>query len=89
MTTSERDAWIMGYKLYEEFAPALRQAAIQDDAGATARRLFDALQTKVKAFYDASDANGRVLSLAAYGVLASVYTDARKRAKTATDANGR
>lgn len=89
MTHYERDAWALGYKLYEEYAEALRQAATRDDDGDTARRVFGEIQTKVKALFDASDHNGRVLSVAVYDVLEKIYIDARKRGKIATGASAR
>ena len=39
---TERDAWASIYRLYEEYAPALRQAAALDDDNEMAGKLFSA-----------------------------------------------
>lgn len=86
MTEREREAWATGYRWYEQFASALRQAALLDDNGEMAWNLFGALQNKANDFYVASsDADSRLLIDALYGILEKVYKEARKRAGKAAD----
>lgn len=85
MTKQEREAWAVAYRVYDEFAPGLRQAAVLDDGGELARGLFSAIGAKLAAAYDATDENGRLLTVAAYGILESVYESAHRRDKTAQE----
>lgn len=80
MTQQERDAWALAYKLYDEFAKKLRQAATLDDAGKTARALFETIQERLRVFYNANGADARLLSVATYGILEQVYREAKNKA---------
>ena len=75
MTTKERDAWTFAYRLYDEFAPKLKQAAVQDDD--TAAQLFlDALERiKPRFTDDGNDANWILLGV--YDILDYVFKHAR------------
>lgn len=81
MTKQERDAWADAYRVYDEIAPGLRQAAALDDNDEMAGRLFAAALEKMNPVYNASDTGGRLIMLAAYGILENVYKDARERAQ--------
>lgn len=89
MTSQEREAWAVAYHVYDEFAPGLRQAAGIDDDGDMACRLFDAIGQKLAAAYDHADEYARLLIVAAYGILESVYESAHRRNKTAQDCTER
>ena len=85
MTNQERDAWTAAYRIYEEYAPGLRQAAILDDDNEMANRLFSAALDKTKTAYNASDADGRLIMLAAYDILNDVFNAARDRAQNGAE----
>ena len=40
MTQQEREAWALAYRVYDQFSRPLRQAAVMDDKGETASKLF-------------------------------------------------
>lgn len=79
MTKQERDAWAVVYRVYEEFAPGLRQAAALDDENEMAGNLFTAASQKLSAAYRESSDEGRLIIVSAYGILDKVFKDARKR----------
>ena len=79
MTILEREAWAAAYRLYDEYAQGLRQAAALDDENAMACRLFAAAGEKLSAAYNATDDGGRLIMLAAYGILEEVFHHAQKR----------
>ena len=80
MTTQERDAWAAAYRLYEEYAPGLRSAAVMDvDVG----NLFAAALEKMRSTYNATDENGQLITVGVYDILCNVYQDARRRAQDA------
>lgn len=79
MTVKEREAWTAIYRLYDEFAPALRDAAALDDDNATAGKVFcDALES-VRELYDGLDDGGKLLLLAGYDILDETFKAAKKR----------
>lgn len=69
MTKAERDAWAAAYRLYEEYAPPLRQAATLDDDNDLACKLFTSAVEKVAQPYNESCNEGRLILLGAYGIL--------------------
>lgn len=79
MTTRERDAWASAYRLYDEYTPALRQAATLDDDNEMAGRLFLAALEKIKPLFtnDGDDANWILLGV--YDILDYVFKEAQKR----------
>lgn len=82
MTTRERDAWTFAYRLYDEYAPKLREAAALDDDNETAGQLFLAALERIKPHFadDGSDANS--IYLRVFDVLDDVFKEAQKRART-------
>lgn len=72
---TERDAWALAYRVYQEYAPALRQAATLDDTD-LACKLFSSAVEKVA---QPCNESCRLILLAAYGILEEVYNTARKR----------
>lgn len=86
---TERDAWGHIYRLYEKFAPALRQAATLDDDNELAGKLFvSALEELRPRFADAGEDCGLIL-MAGYDILDEVFKKARKRAQERMEAEGR
>lgn len=86
---TERDAWGHIYRLYEKFAPAIRQAATLDDDNELAGKLFlSALDELRPRFEEATDDCGLIL-LAGYDILDEVFKNARKRHQERTEAEGR
>lgn len=81
MTKQERDAWAAAYRIYDEYAPGMRQAVALDDDGEMAGRLFSAALEKITPVYNASDEGGRLIMLAVYGILEDVYKAAREHAQ--------
>lgn len=81
MTKQERDAWAAAYRLYDQFAPGLRQAAALDDDNEMATRLFGAAAETISPIFDKSDDGGRLILLSLYGILESVFTAARNRSE--------
>ena len=85
MTILEREAWAAAYRLYDEYAPGLRQAAALADGNEMACRLFAAAGEKLSAAYNATDDGGRLIMLAAYGILEDVFKEARDRAQNGAE----
>jgi len=86
---TERDAWGHIYRLYEKFAPGLRQAATLDDDNELAGKLFlSALDELRPRFEEAGEDCGLIL-LAGYDILDEVFKNARKRHQERTEAAGR
>lgn len=79
MTKQERDAWTSIYRLYEEFAPALRTSATLDDDNELAGQIFVSALDKLRNQWDESNAEGQLLLLAGYDILDAVFKDAKKR----------
>ena len=84
MTAEERDAWAAIYRLYDEYAPALRQA---DDE--LAGMLFMAAGEKVAQLFNKSCTNSRLILVAGYDILSEVYKDAKKRHQELVDESAR
>lgn len=82
MTTQERDAWTFAYRLYDEYAPKLKQAAALDDDNETAGQLFLAALERIKPHFtnDGNDANWILLGV--YDILDYVFKEAQKHART-------
>lgn len=76
---TERDAWASIYRLYEEYAPALRQAAALDDDNEMAGKLFSAAAQKMAEQYDKFPPEGQLILLAGVDILDEVFKDAKKR----------
>ena len=85
MTKQERNAWAAAYRVYDEHAPDIRQAAALDDNGISAGKVFAEALEKITPVYDVSDAGGRLILLAAYAILEDVYRDAQKHAQERTE----
>ena len=85
MTKQERDAWAAAYRIYDEYAPGMRQAAALDDDNEMACRLFSAALEKITPTYNASDAGGRLIMVAVYGILEDVFKEARERAQNGAE----
>lgn len=79
MTKQERAAWTVAYRLYEEFAPPLRQAATIDDDNELACKLFSSALDKLHNPCNESNEDGRLIILAAYDILGEVFKNAQKR----------
>ena len=88
MTKAERDAWAAAYRLYEEYAPPLRQAATLDDDNDLACKLFTSAVEKVAQPYNESCNEGRLILLGAYGILEEVFKDAQKRHQERVNGEG-
>jgi hypothetical protein len=80
MTQQERNAWAAAYRIYDQYAPGLRQAAALDDDNEMACRLFDAAMDKITQSYNEADAGGRLILFGAYDILANVFKSAQNRA---------
>ena len=79
MTAQERDAWTLSYRLYEEYAPKLRQAAALADDNATACNMFAAIMTRIQPHFT-NDGNGcNWILFGLYHTLEYVFKDAEKR----------
>lgn len=72
MTRQERDAWSVGYRIYDEYAPKLRQAASADDKEMAAN-IFMAISNRVSSLYNASDPGGQLILLSVYDMLSNVF----------------
>jgi len=79
MTTRERDAWTFAYRLYDEYAPKMRDAANLDDDNETAGKLFLAALERIKPHFanDGNDANS--IYLRVFDLLDDVFKEAQKR----------
>ena len=77
MTTLERDAWTFAYRLYDEYAPKMREAAALDDENETAGRVFLAALERIKPHLtDNNDANWILMGV--YDILDSIFKEAQK-----------
>ena len=72
MTKQERDAWSAGYRIYDEYAPKLRQAASADDKE-LAGNIFMAISNRLSILYNASDQGGQLILLSVYDILSDVF----------------
>ena len=79
MTTQEREAWATAYRLYDEYAPALRQAATLNDDNEMAGRLFLAALDKLKTHFTSDDDDSNWILLSAFDTLDNVFKAAQKR----------
>ena len=86
MTKQERDAWAVAYRVYDQFAPGLRQAAGLDDNDEMAGRLFSSALEALNPAYNATDAGGRLILLAVYGILENVFKTAKNGAESPQEA---
>lgn len=79
MTTRERDAWTFAFRLYDEYAPKVRQAADLDDGNETAGQIFLAALERIKPHFsdDGDDAN--FIYLRVFDLLDDVFKEAQKR----------
>lgn len=78
MTNQEREAWALAYRLYEEFAPAMRGAATVENNADLTCALFESVLERIRPVYKDTNSEGRLLLLGAYGILERVYDEARK-----------
>lgn len=85
MTILEREAWAAAYRIYDEYAPGLRQAAALADGNEMAVRLFSAALDKLKPTYSTSDAGGRLIMAGVYGILEDVFIEARDRVQNGAE----
>lgn len=76
MTTQERDAWTFAYRLYDEYAPKLRDAAALDDD--TACHIFSTALERIRPRFakDGNDTN--CIYLRVYDLLDDVFKNAQK-----------
>jgi hypothetical protein len=77
MTKQERDAWAVGYRIYDEYAPKLRQAALSDD-NELANDIFYTISSRISASYNGSDKGGQLVLLGVYDILGNVFEEERK-----------
>jgi len=77
MTRQERDAWAIGYRIYDEYAPKLRQAALSED-NELANDIFFTISSRLSASYNGSDNGGQLILLAVYDILGNVFEEERK-----------
>lgn len=77
MTRQERDAWAIGYRIYDEYAPKLRQAALSED-NELANDIFFTISNRLSASYNGSDNGGQLILLAVYDILGNVFEEERK-----------
>ena len=75
MTAQERDAWTLSYRLYDEYAPKLRQAAALDDGNETARQRFLAALERIKPHLNS---DGNCILMGVYDILDYVFKEAQK-----------
>ena len=75
MTAQERDAWTLSYRLYDEYAPKLRQAAALDDGNETARQIFLAALERIKPHLNS---DGNCILMGVYDILDYVFKEAQK-----------
>ena len=78
MTISERDTWTFAYRLYDEIAPLLRQAAAMNDNNETAGKIFCDVIERCRVRYDAQDHGGRLILLGVIDILDGVFKEAQK-----------
>lgn len=81
MTANERDAWTLAYRLYDEYAPKLEQAAALDDDNETACRVFTDVLERIKPHYTDNDNNANWVLLGVYDILDNVFKAAANRRK--------
>lgn len=74
---TERDAWADIYRLYEKFAPALRQAATLDDDNDKVCSLLSAAIKETAAKCQGAPSECRLLLMAGYDILVEVAKAAR------------
>lgn len=86
---TERDAWGHMYRLYEKFAPGLRQAATLDDDNELAGKLFCGALEELRDKFEDAPEECRLLLLAGYDILDEVFKNARKRHQERLEAEGR
>lgn len=79
MTTQERDAWTFAYRLYDEYAPKMREAAALDDENETAGRVFLAALERIKPHFTSDDNDGNCILMGVYDILDYVFKAAQKR----------
>lgn len=79
MTTRERDAWTFAYRLYDEYAPKLRQAADLDDDNETAGQLFLAALERIKPHFTSDDNDANWICLRVFDLLDDVFKAEQKR----------
>ena len=85
MTKAERDAWAAAYRVYEEYVPALEQAARLHDDNDTAVRLFTAAGNKIVTAMAATDENGRIVLAHCHGMLTDAFKHAQEGAQDAPE----
>lgn len=68
MTTKERDAWTAAYRIYDEYAPKLRNAD-----STLAGEIFNTVGNRLNSLYNASDDGGRLILLSVYDILGGVF----------------
>ena len=76
MTTRERDAWTLAYRLYDEYAPKMRQAAALDDNNETVCRVFTAVLERIKPHFASDDANWILVGV--YDMLDNIRKETRR-----------
>lgn len=79
MTTRERDAWAFAYRLYDELAPQMRQAAALDDDNETACKIFQAALSRINPHFAAPGDAANLIYIRVYDLLDDVFKEARKR----------
>lgn len=79
MTTRERDAWTFAYRLYDEYAPKMREAAALDDDNETAGQLFLAALERIKPHFAAPGDAANLIYIRVYDLLDDVFKEAQKR----------
>ena len=79
MTTQERDAWTFAYRLYDEYAPKMRQAVALDDDNETAGQIFRAALDRIKPHCTKDGGNANFIYLRVYDLLDDVFKEAQRQ----------
>lgn len=91
MTTQERDAWTLAVRLYDEYAPKLKQAAALDDNNETAAQIYLSALDRIKPHFTNDNNAANWILLGVYDILDRVFRDAQKgheQARTASNRTG-
>lgn len=72
MTTKERDAWAVAYRIYDEYAPKLRNTDNE-----MANSIFQTVSNRLSSLYNESDNGGQLILLGVYDILGNVYENAK------------
>lgn len=88
LTPDEREAWSSLYRIYERYAPQLREAALLEDGNDKASKLYKSAAEALSQAYNQPSLITKRLSMPLYEVFDEIFKEARAKRGSTITGNG-